>query len=480
MGMRISDQRFENCTLHCDVNSHSKSVRKSCPSLQLVLLFSGAGTIPDKLPALFSAAEIVSHEQADEQGLCNVIPPWIHHFCMELEAKTDFSDVLKARAQETLRFIAAWPHETGMLRLAKDVELQQSSFSAMVANRLDRFLFENEWDGMLLHRSTMVHTDEPDFLVHYFGDKSTLRLVGLVSDADAEDPGSQAAAYAARANQSEMFDCTEHPLIISLVCTRDSFDVEIVISGRNKDKPTLWRCPIGTSSWHDDHAMLLMKLYHAVHDLPDPLPAPLSAPLPFPQWNPDDALLLSHIGGSLARSVVRYGDHCYKFVTNDSLVQAHRNAKKAISQLHVLHIDLLPPSSSVFAIRLPYLKDIGNEAAEPAHFLAIADQLQQLHRHGLVHGDVRRSNLLLASDPSQSLLIDFDFVSPLGSYYISTYNPSLVERHPDARPREEMLPEHDIHSLLYIVLAICGIKEERSDPKWNVVIQQLVATHAGP
>ena len=411
----------------------------------------------------------MSYRQAADKGLLQDIQPWIHHFCIELQAKTEFSDTLRARAIEFSRFIAAWP-DNDVLHLAKDAYRRKSAFSAMVANRLDRFLFENEWDGMLLHRSTMVHTDEPDFLVHYFGLRSTMRLVGQV-----EEAMGGAAAYAARANQSDMFECTEHPFIVSFTCDRIDASLDILISGRYENDPALWTCGMGLASWHSEReiSLLLMKLYHAVHNLPEPLPAPLSAPVPFPNWIPEKVRLLSLVSGVEARSTVQYGQFCYKFLIGFSDVQVYRDAKEAVSQLHVMCIFPVPPSSHIFAVRLPYIRDVGNISAEPTHFLVLIDQLQQFHRHGMVHGDICRSNLLLASDPSKSLLIGFDCASPCGTHYSSNYTSSMPERHPIAKAGQEMRPEHDIHSLLYIVSGIREAKNELTDAKWDVVVQQL-------
>jgi len=41
-------------------------------------------------------------------------------------------------------------------------------------------------------------------------------------------------------------------------------------------------------------------------------------------------------------------------------------------------------------------------AAHPHHFLPIIDQLVQLHRQGLVHGDIRGMNMVLQYDPPRS------------------------------------------------------------------------------
>ena len=75
--------------------------------------------------------------------------------------------------------------------------------------------------------------------------------------------------------------------------------------------------------------------------------------------------------------------------------------------------------------------------------------LRDLHSNGLVHGDVRATNLLFGKG-EDAYLIDFDFLSTKGSLYCNNYNDTLVERHPDAKKNRRMLPEHDWYSLLWL------------------------------
>lgn len=70
----------------------------------------------------------------------------------------------------------------------------------------------------------------------------------------------------------------------------------------------------------------------------------------------------------------------------------------------------------------------------------------------LAQGDIRRANLLLAANPKDSVIIDFDMARELAKNpcYPSNYNRiGIPERHSNAVAGRRMVKLHDWHSLWY-------------------------------
>lgn len=90
---------------------------------------------------------------------------------------------------------------------------------------------------------------------------------------------------------------------------------------------------------------------------------------------------------------------------------------------------------------------------ELGEFVGIVQRLSDMHKSGFVHGDIRLANMVFSED-AKSYLIDIDFVGKHNhSYYSSTFNDELDERHTGAKPNRVMMMEHDRHALEYIMRA---------------------------
>lgn len=82
------------------------------------------------------------------------------------------------------------------------------------------------------------------------------------------------------------------------------------------------------------------------------------------------------------------------------------------------------------------------------HVIAAIITLNKFHCENLVHGDIRRSNIIFSGDDVH--FIDVDFVSIEGTPYPDTYNhEGIPERHPTACKNEPMLKVHDRSKKLY-------------------------------
>ena len=88
------------------------------------------------------------------------------------------------------------------------------------------------------------------------------------------------------------------------------------------------------------------------------------------------------------------------------------------------------------------------------HFIPILTQLILLHSEGLCHADIRGSNIVFATVPEKSMLIDFDYCVKEGdSHYPAGWATVLDDgfRHPDAKPLSLIQRVHDVYSLVKLM-----------------------------
>lgn len=101
------------------------------------------------------------------------------------------------------------------------------------------------------------------------------------------------------------------------------------------------------------------------------------------------------------------------------------------------------------------------------HAVSLLDKLRQLHDKGIVHGDVRLSNLVCG--PTETWWIDLDYSGKEGeSRYPSGWNHSLDDglRHPDAVEFTNLEKVHDLFAFSDI-LSRFKCDEETLQEKWK-------------
>jgi serine/threonine protein kinase len=109
----------------------------------------------------------------------------------------------------------------------------------------------------------------------------------------------------------------------------------------------------------------------------------------------------------------------------------------------------------VQVLQYPYTESIPQREVMPRHFAAICRPLARLHKDAVVHGDIRRANIVFASQPIDSRLIDFDFAGRCGAkkYPIGYIGRKLegeweiAERHVGAVAKAKLKYEHDLVAL---------------------------------
>ena len=107
-----------------------------------------------------------------------------------------------------------------------------------------------------------------------------------------------------------------------------------------------------------------------------------------------------------------------------------------------LSLEPLSRDGRFFRTRCKYLDQNNRQSCNEAQRKALELALEQLHDCGYVHGDIRRSNILLDNVKDTAYLIDFDLCGKKGTAYPFNYNRHIQERHCDARKDLPRRKEH--------------------------------------
>jgi len=107
-----------------------------------------------------------------------------------------------------------------------------------------------------------------------------------------------------------------------------------------------------------------------------------------------------------------------------------------------------------FMVVMEYLQDFRLWKNEPK---AAQDKLRGLiseyHRHGFVHGDIRKPNVLVSiSDSTDFKLIDFDWAGRQGTVYYPARLNSLIRWPKGVDEHAPVEFEHDIQMMNYLIL----------------------------
>jgi hypothetical protein len=173
------------------------------------------------------------------------------------------------------------------------------------------------------------------------------------------------------------------------------------------------------------------------------------------------------------------GDTVFKLYHNQSsaLEDSHQpdsphvptTAIKATRNLHQIRgAQIFLNSMDYTVLTYPFVEG----KAVPAYlddFLPIVAQLISLHEKGFCHGDIRGSNIVFATSPEKSTLIDFDYCVLENSHqYPSGWAPKLDDgiRHPDALAGKYIRRVHDVYSLVGFMNSFCECESVDTQQFW--------------
>ena len=94
----------------------------------------------------------------------------------------------------------------------------------------------------------------------------------------------------------------------------------------------------------------------------------------------------------------------------------------------------------------------GHNANNLCNFINLLTELKYMHNEGIVHGDIRESNIIFSQDGNSSL-IDFDYSGPETKVYPFGFNLDIEDgvRHAKAKQFLPLSKEHDIYSIAHIM-----------------------------
>lgn len=138
--------------------------------------------------------------------------------------------------------------------------------------------------------------------------------------------------------------------------------------------------------------------------------------------------------------VKKYYDDLYHTLPSEKAIQFIPDSKLHYSSESRLQI-----------LEYPYfIETVTTELMTTQQIIAAIRTLDRFHSENMVHGDIRRSNVIVSGDNVH--FIDVDFVNSEGSPYPSTYNhQGISERHPEAQKDTEMKKIHDRYALHEVI-----------------------------
>jgi serine/threonine protein kinase len=147
----------------------------------------------------------------------------------------------------------------------------------------------------------------------------------------------------------------------------------------------------------------------------------------------------------------------------------------SVTEIPGCKVEVQAPDFAI--ISYPFI-DGSHHPSSARQFVALVEQLSSLHNRGLVHGDVRASNIVFGDGTAN--LIDFDFAGkaddklyPEG-FVTDAKLLGDVARHRSAQAGKELKPEHDWFSL-GTVMEFVEPEDSKGIPRWQEVVCKLKA-----
>jgi hypothetical protein len=130
---------------------------------------------------------------------------------------------------------------------------------------------------------------------------------------------------------------------------------------------------------------------------------------------------------------------CFDYRYREEPVPQEQRRSPSLSQVY-LNSENVVTKNHLSLIRYPCVKGC-HAASCVAQFIEVIEQLRQIHKSDMFHGDVRGFNIVFGM---KSTLIDFDFGGQ-GKRYPDGFNINIPDaaRHPNARGGQRLCGEHD-------------------------------------
>lgn len=154
--------------------------------------------------------------------------------------------------------------------------------------------------------------------------------------------------------------------------------------------------------------------------------------------------------------IFHHEGYVYKLFDTHSCMKSNRKVLDMVDYFEDLSLENLSNDGRFQCLRYKFIHGDDIQKYTREMFLSVAETLKILHSNGLVHSDVRLSNMVFDSGKNIGYLIDFDLTDKVGSLYPEGYN-SIKERHGGARANKGRKFEHDTFSLCVVISRLLNI-----------------------
>ena len=376
---------------------------------------------------------------------------------MKRSSLQDATDAIKS-ACEICRDDTPGEESRGLMSNSK-ARNTEVAFTSLITRALDRFLFPTVATGACLHqtpvRAAHGNPERPDIYIVKFQKKFLPGHPVSCTDIKTTKFGvadNETVLYNAVAVQ-EGGTLNRFPVLIGLPCTYSNLELQLHVSVDRK----VWKLIVAKRSPWDE--ALLCTLYATVHYLMEKgmlnRSKPLTIPEPFKEMKGYSICGVTNRVFHEKKSNVVFkffdtghrGDNFFDHSIMEELIQKCPSILPGVKLTSI--------ASRVYILTYKYIPGREGQPCNLKDFVGVVQTLSLMHKHGLVHGDVRLANMVFTEDGT-SYLIDFDFVGKHGmSDYFGNFNSELDERHPEAYPGSKMKMEHDRHSLAYLIEKQC-------------------------
>ena len=176
-----------------------------------------------------------------------------------------------------------------------------------------------------------------------------------------------------------------------------------------------------------------------------------------------------------ATNTVRDGDFVYKLYDyRGRNLDIDSKRKTALNLKYISGASLMVDMDDVKLLQYPWIE--GTHLPDSvAHACALLKELRSLHSEGVVHGDVRLSNVVFRANDSVSF-IDFDFSGKAGEakYPARWLHDGLGDgvRHPEAKEYRTLEFVHDVYSAGHMLSLFHPVGESQRD-EWKRAMGML-------
>jgi len=337
----------------------------------------------------------------------------------------------------------------------------EKTYTALLSRFLDHFLFGDNKCGCCLHQIAITDTSDesPDIYVAKTDDLGVPVAAVLFADYkkgdEYERAFNQSVGYTIKVLSGTF--CT----FLSLPCSSRKISLQLHVALDN-EVGVITICEAAVSN-NEALGHLLYALYKGVHIFIENFQLmtkelPIIEPIKGVEFQTVKSYGKSDVlSFQKPYRVFRKNGFVYKFFDTDfKQPNSHNDNYKMIKKLGddylpEMNIQKLSDDGRFKLLQYQYMEEKKKDDIKVADFKPLIISLDRLHKEDIVHGDIRRPNLLFPKD-GDAKIIDFDLAAEEGELYVRGYNhKGIGERHPDAQQGSVMKKIHDRFAMAVVL-----------------------------